>query len=62
DKLGFQRDELAVLSALTIGYQEDLSEEIRDFPTNKHDKAGIALKDMRGGGCSEYLPSFVFLC
>ncbi|KAA6320641.1 hypothetical protein EZS27_029610 [termite gut metagenome] len=30
DKLGFQRDELAVLSALTIGYQEDLSEEIRE--------------------------------
>ncbi|KAA6311231.1 hypothetical protein EZS27_037601, partial [termite gut metagenome] len=30
DKLGFQGDELAVLSALTIGYQEELSEEIRE--------------------------------
>ncbi|KAA6317873.1 hypothetical protein EZS27_032040, partial [termite gut metagenome] len=30
DKLGFQGDEFAVLSALTIGYQEELSEEIRE--------------------------------
>ncbi|KAA6332402.1 hypothetical protein EZS27_019093 [termite gut metagenome] len=30
DKLEFQGDELAVLSALTIGYQEELSEGIRE--------------------------------
>jgi competence protein ComEC len=29
-KLGFQGDELAVLSALTVGYKEALSEEIRE--------------------------------
>ena len=29
-RLGFRGDDLAVLSALTIGYKEELSEDIRD--------------------------------